>query len=228
MSQLNSTIEIKTGDGVEIAGDLYLTGDPDSPFILLFHQARSNRGEYLEIAPRLVENGFSCLAIDQRYGGENWGMQNLTAEKYGENETYIGALPDLRAAVAWKKGESYSGKTIVWGSSYSAALVFLLAAEEREIRGILSFSPGEYFDDKDRVRRNASKLNIPIFITGGTSEQEVAKGEMIYASLTGEHKIYHRPKNGVHGSSTLMENRNPDGYQENWDAVLQFLDRFKK
>ena len=34
---------------------------------------------------------------------------------------------------------------LVWGSSYSAALVFLLAAEHQdEIKAILAFSPGEY------------------------------------------------------------------------------------
>ncbi|MGO8839917.1 MAG: hypothetical protein ACLQF1_01900 [Methyloceanibacter sp.] len=31
---------------------------------------------------------------------------------------------------------------------------------------------------------------------------------------------------GVHGSSTLREDQNPDGAEENWAAVKQFLAKF--
>jgi dienelactone hydrolase len=106
--------------------------------------------------------------------------------------------------------------------------VFLLAAEDPAVRGVLAFSPGEYFNDPELVRRNASKLDIPVFITGGTSEREVEKGETIFASLTGNHKTYHRPKHGVHGSSTLIPGKNPEGHRENWEAVLRFLRQFQK
>jgi hypothetical protein len=45
-------------------------GFKSQPYILLSHQAGSNRAEYAPIAPRLVKPGFNCLAIDQRSGGE--------------------------------------------------------------------------------------------------------------------------------------------------------------
>ena len=34
--------------------DLYIAHDASAPFILLFHQAGWSRGEYLEIAPKLI------------------------------------------------------------------------------------------------------------------------------------------------------------------------------
>jgi hypothetical protein len=33
------------------------------------------------------------------------------------------------------------------------------------------------------------------------------------------------PSHGVHGSSTLIAARNPEGAEANWRAVLDFLDR---
>jgi dienelactone hydrolase len=54
-------------DGLKITADLYLI-DFSEPFILLFHQAESSRGEYNDIAPRLNKLGYNCLAVDLRSG----------------------------------------------------------------------------------------------------------------------------------------------------------------
>ena len=37
-------------------------------FIVMFHQAGWSRGEYREIAPKLVAKGYRVLAVDQRAG----------------------------------------------------------------------------------------------------------------------------------------------------------------
>ena len=74
------TISFKSKDGVEIAADLYMTHPDTVPFIVLFHQAGSSRGEYLDIAPQLNQLGFNCLAVDLRSGKESNGIVNLTNE----------------------------------------------------------------------------------------------------------------------------------------------------
>ena len=65
-------------DGLEITADLYEI-NPSKPYILLFHQAGSSRGEYLQIANKILKFGYNCLAVDLRSGGEVNFIQNHTA-----------------------------------------------------------------------------------------------------------------------------------------------------
>ncbi|MBF6594004.1 MAG: alpha/beta fold hydrolase [Thermaceae bacterium] len=200
--------------------------------LLLFHQADANRHEYDPIAPRLVRAGFNCLAIDQRSGGGLWAGRNLTVEALGHSTDFLGALPDLEAALAWARAAGHSGKVLVWGSSYSAALVFLLAAKyPQEVAGVLAFSPAEYLPDKWAVRRAAKKLAIPVFITvahgmdAGLDEEQSARN--IYEALPSRGKVFYVPLIlGRHGSATLRPDQNPLGMEENWRAVLRFLRQF--
>jgi len=51
-------VQIQARDGVTVHGDFFAApGDPRGT-ILLFHQARSNRGEYATITPDLVKSGY--------------------------------------------------------------------------------------------------------------------------------------------------------------------------
>jgi len=52
---------------------------------------------------------------------------------------------------------------VVWGSSYSAALVFLLAARHPgDVNGVVAFSPGEYLSKGTAVRDAARKAEVPL------------------------------------------------------------------
>src|SRR6516162_4757401 len=138
-------ISFVASDRVQVFADYYSAGSKAKPLILLFHQAGSNRGEYATIAPMLVMLGFNALAIDQRSGGNAWMRTNETVRHLGKSTDYGEALLDLEAALGWAKSSGETGSILVWGSSYSAALVFLLAAEHRaDIKALLAFSPGEY------------------------------------------------------------------------------------
>lgn len=108
------------------------------------------------------------------------------------------------------------------------ALVFLLAAEHRrEIRATLAFSPGEYLRGSSTVRKAAAQVQIPIFVTSAKVPEEIAMAKSILDASHSAKKTQFVPQiAGVHGSSTLREDQNPDGAEENWLAVKQFLAKF--
>jgi dienelactone hydrolase len=212
-------------DHVQVFGDYYAAASQAKPIILLFHQAGSNRAEYATIGPKLAALGFNALAIDQRSGGTAWGRANETVEHLGRSTGYDEALRDLDAAVAWAKAENQSRPIFAWGSSYSAALVFLLAAKHpQEIKAVLAFSPGEYLREPQSVRKAAAMLSMPIFITSAKDSEEIAAAAAIIAAAPSRDKVQFVPQqDGVHGSSTLRPDRNPKGAEENWQAVRSFL-----
>lgn len=209
-------VEFRAADGVRVFGTFYETSK-DKPIILLFHQADSNRAEYAEIAPELVAMGFNALAIDQRSGGSLFGADNQTKENFDGTAGYRETFPDLEAALAWATHEGYE-TILVWGSSYSAALVFLLAAAHPEVDGILSFSPGEYLGDTHSVKDAAAQVTVPVFITSSKFEAEETK--TILDVVASSDKVQFVPEGfGDHGSSAL-QSKVKDEY---WVAVKAFL-----
>jgi pimeloyl-ACP methyl ester carboxylesterase len=124
------TIVLRTGDDLVIKADLYVSHDESAPVILLFHQAGFSRGEYRETAPKLNKLGFNCIAIDQRSGKGVNGVENEAfreASKRGMGTAYPDAFPDLEGALKAALENYPSSKIFIWGSSYSASLVFVLA-----------------------------------------------------------------------------------------------------
>lgn len=220
-------IALTAADGVKVFGEIWRAGGAHAPIILAFHQAGSSHAEYTPLAPRLNAAGFTVMAIDQRSGGDYFGGTNRTVAALGRSASYDAALPDLTAALAWGKAAAGGAPVLVWGSSYSAALVFLLAAQNPgAISGVLAFSPGEYLGRGDAVRMAASKVLVPVFITQASDRDEIETAKNILKRVGGTDKTQFIPaKGGVHGSATLMLDKNPAGAEENWQAVLQFLDR---
>src|SRR6516165_6093085 len=220
-------ISFAASDRVQVFADYYSAGSKAKPLILLFHQAGSNRGEYATIAPMLVTLGFNALAIDQRSGSNAWNRTNETVKRLGKNTDYGEALLDLEAALRWAKSSGETGSILIWGSSYSASLVFLLAAEHVDIKALLAFSPGEYLHGTSTVRKAAAQVSIPIFVTSAMDPKEIATAKSILDVSPSPEKTQFVPQiGGVHGSSTLREDQNPDGAEENWLAVKKFLAKF--
>jgi dienelactone hydrolase len=221
-SEAVQPLQLTASDGVKVRASLYEAAKPKA-LILLFHQAGSSKDEYATIAPRLREAGYSALAIDQRAGDGLFG-KNETAAALGRKADYLEARPDLQTALDWAHTQKLP--IILWGSSYSSSLIFPLAASDPQgIVALLSFSPGEYFDsDKQMVRRAAAKVTVPVFIA--STREELADADPIMAALPkSANNVRFIPEHGVHGSSTLIASRNPDGADANWAAVLNFLNR---
>jgi cyclophilin family peptidyl-prolyl cis-trans isomerase/dienelactone hydrolase len=225
-------VKFASADGLEVTGDLYMAHeDKSTPFIVLCHQAGWSRGEYREIAPKLNELGFNCVAIDQRSGSKVNGVKNETAiaaEKEGKETTCVDAEQDIIAAINWAKENHATGKVILWGSSYSAALAIRIAGENPKlVNGVLSFAPGEYFErfgkPNDWIQTSAEKIKVPVFIT--SAKKEKPKWSAIYRAIRGGSKSSFVPQtDGNHGSRALFAK-----FQDSktyWLNVRGFLSKF--
>lgn len=220
-------VTLTAKDGVKVFGDYYPAAKPKA-LILLFHQAGSSAAEYATIAPKLNDMGYSALAIDQRSGGDMFGP-NKTAQAAGSVPAgprgYLAAQQDLQAALDW--GEMKKLPIVVWGSSYSSALVFLLAADNPgKAEALLAFSPGEYLGGDHVVQDAAAKLRIPVFVTSASPSDNADAAKAIFDAVPANPaSTRYMPQHGVHGSSTLITAREPAGAAANWAAVSGFLKR---
>jgi alpha-beta hydrolase superfamily lysophospholipase len=212
-------------DGVSISALVYEAAQAKA-IILLFHQAGSSKAEYATIAPRLAAAGYTALAIDQRSGGSLYGP-NETVSRLGRSATYEETKPDLVAALGWAAPQHLP--VVLWGSSYSAALVFEVAAEHADqVSAVMAFSPGEYLGKSGAVAGASAQVHVPVYVTSSPDAHEVNAARRILSASSAAAKTQFVPKFGVHGSSTLIEARNPKGAAENWDHVLAFLTALPK
>jgi pimeloyl-ACP methyl ester carboxylesterase len=225
-------VSFTAADGLEITADLYWKHDDKSkPFIVLCHQAGWSRGEYREIAPALNELGFNCMAIDQRSGGGVKGIKNETNKRASAAKmatTFVDAEQDMVAAVEHARENYATGKLILWGSSYSAALTLRIAGEHADkIDGAMSFAPGEYFERFEKpanwIQTSAKKIECPVFITSAKNEKE--NWEKIFAAIPSKIKNGFLPKTkGNHGSRALWAQFGDS--KDYWQQVKVFLAHF--
>jgi dienelactone hydrolase len=222
-----NAVDFPTAGGIEARADLYEPKSRSETLILLFHQAGWSRGEYREIAPKLVEAGYRVMAVDQRSGGAVNGVANETAQRAaqkGQPRDYLHAYADLEAALVHAHNKLKAKRVIVWGSSYSASLVLRLAAEHsQEVTAVIAFSPGEYFE-KDKgpryVESLARRVTQPVLVTSSRDERKQAKP--IFDAAATKRKILFTPATkGRHGSRALWS-ESPD-HEVYWAAVNEFL-----
>ena len=222
------TITFKANDGITVTADLYFEHGNDAPFIILYHQAGYSRGEYREIAPKLNALGFNCMAVDQRSGDQVNKVINQThknAQAANKPTEYLDALADIEAAYLYVKLSVKPKKIILWGSSYSAALMFYMGSEHHSnLSGILSFAPGEYFkvNGKD-LKTYAAKITCPVFVTSAKSEY--ANWKPIYDNIKSDKSSFLPESEGKHGSKALWDNN--ANHMAYWSAVKKFLQKIK-
>ena len=218
------TVTFKASDGIRVTADLYMAHESSAPFIILYHQAGYSRGEYRSIAPKLNVMGFNCLAVDQRSGDKVNGVINEThkvavADKLPTE--YLDAIPDIEAAYLYVKYSIKPDKIILWGSSYSASILFFMGSEHHNnLSGILCFAPGNYFKINNKeLKTFAAKITCPLFVTSAKSEYKNWKG--MYDQVKSEKSYFLPETEGKHGSKALW-NDNPS-HQAYWTAVTKFL-----
>jgi len=168
------------------------------------------------------------MAVDQRSGGSVNGIDNAThaaAKAAGLGTDYPDAMPDMIAALELARAKYGKRKVIAWGSSYSSALVLKIAGTHPElVDGVLSFSPGEYFESfgksKTWISESAGAIVCPVWIT--SAKKEEASWMPIFEKIKGDKKFSFLPETaGNHGSRALWEKfEDSEAY---WYSVEKFL-----
>ncbi len=168
------------------------------------------------------------LAIDQRAGGDLWGRKNETVDRRaGESASYAEALPDLEGALSFAENTWPGTRAIVWGSSYSASLVFFLAARHsNSIIGVLSFSPGEYFPGVS-VAEQAAKVSSPVFITSAPTPDEIAAAKHLAGAVPGVARTLFVPAHGARCSDAARGSE-PCGRRSDLAGGRAFPGRFAR
>ena len=221
-------VSFTSADGVRVFGDIYRSEQGASAAtVLLFHQSGSDaRGEYAHIAVRLMENGYNVLAIDQRAGGDRFGGVNRTmAGLERQDYSYCEAYPDLEAALQFAREEGFDGRLAVWGSSYSAALVFQLAVNNPEdVNAVLGFSPASSSMGDCALRPYMKQIAVPAIALRPIGELEIESVNAQMNELKASGVQFHVADPGVHGSSMLNADRVGESTEATWTVVLNFLD----
>ncbi len=224
---ISKEINFLAADSLKIYGDLYHV-DHQRPVILLFHQARANgRAEYGELVRTLLDKKYNLLLLDQRSGGQTFGNYNRTVAEIPLNRYgYCDAYQDLEGALDFVISQGYEGKKIIWGSSYSAALVIKLAyTRPEDVDAVLAFSPasGEPMDGC-QPNELLEHIRTPLLILRPQKEAAIptVQAQLELASTHG-HKTY-VVANGVHGSSMMIASRVKDDVAPQWKVVHQFID----
>ncbi|WP_420386569.1 alpha/beta hydrolase [Roseivirga sp.] len=219
-------VSFQAKDGLKISGNLYEI-DPSAPVILLCHQAGYNKAEYLDIAPRLNELGYNCLAIDQRSGGPFANQANETAtlaQSEGKTPTMLDARQDITAAINYLSGR-YDQKVIVWGSSYSSSLA-LMELNNSQVKAVIAFSPGNYFGEEAQPLQEVLKdTQKPYLVTSSKTESE-AVSELLKPDKMNSLQMQFIPESdGFHGSRAVWIGQK--GAEEYWNALKDFLKKLQ-
>ncbi|MEN8123872.1 MAG: alpha/beta fold hydrolase [Bacteroidota bacterium] len=221
------TVQFPSLDGIMISANIYEVS-VNEPVILLCHQARYNKYEYEDIAPKLNAKGFNCIAIDQRSGGELRNHQNIThqnAIKKNKPTEYLDAEQDIIAAIdyVYKK---YKIPIILWGSSYSSTLALYIANNNEKIAAVVSFSPGNYFaDQKGSLIDKMENFKKPMFVTSSKKEVQ-GVNKLLQKMKLNEKQVQFIPTgSGFHGSKALWDGQK--GGEEYWNAMDDFLNKIK-
>jgi pimeloyl-ACP methyl ester carboxylesterase len=193
-------------DSLKITADLYLK-DFNLPFILLFHQGDASRGEYSDIALKLMKLDYNCLAVDLRSGKKINYIINETAElakKEGFPHSMLDAAKDIKAAIKFVSKYNTHPPILV-GSSYSASLCLLEAAVNKNIKAVIALSPGEYFRPYMVVKDGIASISQPVFISATSLEYNYIVQMISVVPESNVHIFQSEGSKGEHGAGMLSQ-----------------------
>lgn len=215
-------------DGVRVHTIWYRSADTmGEPVIVLFHQGgASGLAEYAPLVPRLRAERFNLVIVDQRRGGGRFGGTNRTASAVDPDRTsYCDVLPDLEVALAFARQLEPGSRAVLWGSSYSAALVFQLAvAHPDDVLALLAFSPASG-DPMEGCRPElfSERVRAPSLVLRPESELELGWVTEQMKTFRNQGHRTHVASPGAHGSSMLVPERVNGSVDATWEIVLDFL-----
>jgi pimeloyl-ACP methyl ester carboxylesterase len=201
------TVQFYSEDSVEITASLYFK-NIDYPFIVLTHGLSSSRGEFNFIATKLTNLDYNCIAVDLRVGDESNYVHNETVKNLGHAcKQNIDALKDVRAAIDYAYSKNNKA-VILFGNTLSASLCLLAAKQNKKVKAVIGFTPGEYFKGR-KVRHSLVAFDKQVFI--GCSLHEKPYVDDLTSSIPESlvFKSCHPAPLGVTGIDLLTE-KNPD------------------
>lgn len=217
-----STVRFTAADGLEITADEYIV-EQGKPYILLFHEQGSSRGEFKTIARRLCKINYNCLAVDLRNGGNDNFVSNETVKQLREGNAKADVHDveqDVLAAIDYAYEKSHL-PVILFGSGANGSLALLVALSNENTRAVVALSPGEYFMPGIKIQDTAADLKKPVFITSSKSEfpyvSELASG------IDKEYLTLFEPKQGEGKRGTASFSTTYDQNTEYWIALILFF-----
>jgi pimeloyl-ACP methyl ester carboxylesterase len=219
-------VSFYSDDSLKITADLYLK-DYNFPFILLFHQGGASRGEYSEIALRLLKLDYNCLAIDLRAGEKINYVTNETAERAKSRKiphSFLDAKKDIEASIRYIRKFNFK-PVVLFGSSYSASLCLVVAVNNPQVNAVIAFSPGEYFRPELVVKDAISGLKQPVFISATSLEYEFV--EQMLSDIPQANKYIYKPSKGKgeHGAKMLWQSC--ESADECWLELMLFFKKIR-
>jgi pimeloyl-ACP methyl ester carboxylesterase len=216
------TVTFTSLDGLEITADEYLI-DPFKPYVLLFHEQGSSRGEFSTIARRLNKLEYNCLAVDLRNGGNGNFVSNETAKQLREMHLESGINDieqDMLAAIRYINKKS-NLPVVLFGSGSNGSLSLKIALSDSLVRAVVAVSPGEYFMPEIKIQETISALEKPVFITSSKAEfpyvSELASG------INKEYVSLFEPKQGAGKRGTRSFSVDYEYNTEYWIALILFF-----
>lgn len=216
------TVTFSSADELLLTADEYII-EQDNPYILLFHQQQSSRGEYATIARKLCKMDYNCLAVDLRNGGSDNNVSNETFKRCRESRCATGTTDienDMLAAINYAY-EKTKLPVILFGSGANGSLCLKMAKENDNVRAVIALSPGEYFLPEINIRDTISDLRKPVFVSSSLSEFPYV-AEIVSGVPEGYLNAF-EPKMGEGDRGTLSLSVDTENHSEYWLALLLFF-----
>ena len=219
-------VTFESADSLVITADLYLLSDT-LPYIILLHEQGSSRGEFESLAERFQKMDYNCLAVDIRNGGSANFISNETVRRSRSGDYIMGREEvenDIRASINY--AFATSGKEVVLlGSGATGSLCLKISKEMDEVKGVIAFSPGEFYAPYLSIQDTISNIQKPVFIASTKTEYPYI--ERMLSGIDEEFKTSFIPveDEGMRGTSSLLPKNPSNG--EYWLAILLFFKEFK-
>jgi pimeloyl-ACP methyl ester carboxylesterase len=216
------TITFSASDGLDITADEYFIG-PDKPYVLLFHEQGSSRGEYQDIARRLCKLDYNCLAVDLRNGDNFNFVSNETSKGLRSKQLDTGLKGielDAQAAIRYASDKS-NLPVVLFGSGANGSLSLKIAQSNEDVNAVIALSPGEYFMPEIKIQEAVTSLKKPVFIA--SSKAEFPYVSELVSGIERDYVSFFEPSRGAGDRGTRSFSEDYEFNDEYWFALMLFF-----
>jgi pimeloyl-ACP methyl ester carboxylesterase len=217
-------VRFETSDGFMLHGDLVSAADVNAPVVILLHMYRSNRSSWAPLVPKLVEAGFTVLALDQRAHGESvqQGDRTLKVEQLTRQQfsTLVReGAEDVQAARHFLKERGIAvARIALVGASYGCTVSLLSSGSVEGVRALTLLSPGTAYFGVDALASARGFQGSLLAVAAEDDPRSVESARRIVGKHPGEHELVIYPSGG-HGTRLFAPR------PEVMDRIVEFLSK---